>query len=186
GQEGVNKLGCVLVVRQALPDDARSKVECEAADFSAKGDQCGLTLRLDLRGRRSGDAGGLCGRLLLQLAQDLGAVQARLLTDLARLGTSLLEKRVVLLKLLSCLCLGVLCPGDAALDDLGALIQQLLDRRKNLLPEDEEDDDEADGGPDDVVGRRNQRIRRRILSCSLNQCVKHGDSLLEDEVGRDT
>src|SRR5690606_36693166 len=63
-QERVDQRGRLLVVAQALTHDARREVESEGADLGAERDECGLTLRLDLRRSARRDACGLGRRLL--------------------------------------------------------------------------------------------------------------------------
>src|SRR5699024_7552061 len=98
------------------------------------------------------DAVALLRGLGLHVSFDLLALFAGLLTDLGCFGAGFGELRVVLFKSglgFSLCCFSTL---NASLDPVLTLSQDLLELRKNPLPEDEQDDDERDDGPDDVVG----------------------------------
>src|SRR5690606_31796649 len=105
GEEAVDDPRRLRVVAQALPDDAGGQAQCERADLAAQRDERALALRLDR---------GLCGcrdavrlelGLLLELVQDLRAVETCLLTDLRRLATGVGELGAVLLECRIRLCL---------------------------------------------------------------------------------
>ena len=179
GEEAVDDGLGLLVVGQRLADDAAGEVDGERADLAAQRDERRLALGLDLRVRGRGRRGGLGGRGVLRLGDDLLAVLTGGIADLTGLLARVGELRGVLLERRLGLALGLVGLRDVAFDGLGALVEQLLQPRKRDLPEDEEDDDEADRRPDDVVPRREERVvaLSPVFSGERDKSVEHPVSL---------
>jgi hypothetical protein len=95
-EETVDDAGSLLVIGQALADNARSEINSESSDLGAERDESTLALRFDLRLSIGDDASGLDLRLLFQLVEDRRAIKARLLANLGCFGTSLSELLLVL------------------------------------------------------------------------------------------
>src|SRR5664279_5136641 len=158
GEEPVDDPPLPVTVLQRLPDDPPGQVDGKSADLRAQLGEGVLAVRLDPSLGARGDLGRLLLRAGAQLLDDPLPLHARLLAHPGRLGPGLGELGAVLLQGALRLLLRLVGPGDPALDALGALVVNPLDRRECCLPQQRDQDREGDETDDQLAEVRDERV----------------------------